>query len=84
MIIVMEAGASEEQVEHVRERIREMGYLDHPIFGKERVVIGAIGDERGKERLQVLESVAGVESVVPILKPYNLAQYPSRVPYLLF
>ncbi len=72
MIIVMEANASEEQVEHVRGRIREMGYIDHPIFGKERVVIGAIGDERGKHRLQVLESVAGVESVVPILKPYKL------------
>lgn len=72
MIIVMEAGASAEQVEHVRSRIREMGYVDHPIFGKERVVIGAIGDERGKSRLQVLESSPGVESVVPILKPYKL------------
>ena len=72
MIIVMEAGASEEHVEHVRERIREMGYVDHPIFGKERVVIGAIGDEREKSRLQVLESAPGVESVMPILKPYKL------------
>ena len=72
MIIVMEAGASQEQVEHVRERIRDMGYIDHPIFGTERVVIGAIGDEREKHRLQVLESVAGVESVVPILRPYKL------------
>ena len=72
MIIVMEAGASEEQVNHVRERIKEMGYVDHPIYGKERVVIGAIGDERGKSQLQVLESAPGVESVVPILKPYKL------------
>ncbi len=72
MIIVMKAGAHEEEVEHVREQIRKMGYVDHPIFGKERVVIGAIGDERGKTRLQILESYPGVESVVPILKPYKL------------
>ena len=72
MVIVMEAGASQEQIDHVIERIRQMGYTDHPIYGKERVVIGAIGDERGKSRLQVLESAPGVESVVPILKPYKL------------
>jgi len=45
----------------------------HPIFGKERTVIGAIGDERGKNVLQGLESLPGVERVVPILKPYKLA-----------
>ncbi len=72
MIIVMKAGAREEEIEHVREQIRKMGYVDHPIIGKERVVIGAIGDEREKTRLQVLESSPGVESVVPILKPYKL------------
>ena len=72
MIIVMKAGAHEEEVEHVREQIRKMGYVDHPIFGKKRVVIGAIGDERSKARLQILESYPGVESVVPILKPYKL------------
>ncbi|MFC1556745.1 3-deoxy-7-phosphoheptulonate synthase [candidate division KSB1 bacterium] len=73
MIIVMQSGATTEEVDHIRERIREMGYVDHPIIGKERVVIGAIGDERGKSRLQFLESAPGVESVVPILKQYKLA-----------
>ena len=72
MIIVMKSGALAEEIKHVRDRIKKMGYVDHPIVGKERVVIGAIGDERGKSRLQVLESAPGVESVVPILKPYKL------------
>jgi len=72
MIIVMERGASKEQIEHVFDRIREMGYEVHPIYGVERTVIGAIGDERGKAQLQVLESVPGVERVVPILKPFKL------------
>ena len=36
-------------------------------------MIGAVGDERGKDRLQSIETMAGVESVFPILKPYKLA-----------
>ncbi len=73
MIVVMEANATKEQIENVQNLIRKMGYVDHPSFGKERVVIGAIGDESGKQHLQqALESLPGVESVVPILKPYKL------------
>lgn len=72
MIIVMKSTASDEQVDNVRSQIRKMGYTDHPIFGKERVVIGAIGNEREKARLHSLESMPGVESVMPILKPYKL------------
>jgi len=36
-------------------------------------VIACVGDERGKFRLQALDSLGGVESVVPILKPFKLA-----------
>jgi 3-deoxy-7-phosphoheptulonate synthase len=72
MIIVMKKDAAREQIEHVFDRIRELGYKVHPIYGTERTVIGAIGDERGKFRLKSLESVPGVESVIPILKPYKL------------
>jgi len=72
MIIVMQKGASEAQIEHVFKRIKELGYKPHPIYGVERTVIGAIGDERGKMRLQVLASLPGVEKVVPILQPFKL------------
>ncbi len=73
MIISMKAGATPDQVEHVIAQIRKMGYEPHPIYGKERVVIGAIGDERGKARLQALEAAPGVDQVVPILRPFKLA-----------
>ena len=56
-------------------------YYAHVIHGATRDVIGAIGDERGKTVLQALESLPGVESVVPILKPYKLAScevHPER------
>ena len=73
MIIVMQPGASREQVEHVFEQVRTIGYQVHPIYGEQRTVIACVGDERGKSRLQALDVLSGVESVVPILKPYKLA-----------
>ncbi len=73
MIIVMKAGASQQQVDHVFVRVRDLGYQVHPIFGEQRTVIACVGDERGKSRLQALDSLDGVESVFPILKPFKLA-----------
>lgn len=73
MIIVMRRGASRQEIADVEREIKELGYQSHPICGVERTVIGAIGDERGKARLQALETSPGVERVIPILKPYKLA-----------
>jgi 3-deoxy-7-phosphoheptulonate synthase len=73
MIIVMRSGAQKKELKEVLQKIRKLGYKTHIIHGVERDVIGAIGDERGKARLQSLESLSGVEKVVPILKPYKLA-----------
>ncbi|BCA81129.1 3-deoxy-7-phosphoheptulonate synthase [Desulfuromonas sp. AOP6] len=73
MIIVMKQGVGKEELSEVKKRIRELGYKPHVIHGETRNVIGAVGDERGKMVLQSLESMPGVESVVPILKPYKLA-----------
>ena len=73
MIIVMKPGAPKKDTRAVIGKIRDLGYTPHTIYGKTRNVIGAIGDERGKFVLQSLESLPGVERVVPILKPYKLA-----------
>jgi len=72
MIIVMHKNATKEQIEHVIKRIKSFGYKPHPIYGEKKTVIGAIGDERGKFRLESLSSVPGVEVVMPILTPYKL------------
>jgi 3-deoxy-7-phosphoheptulonate synthase len=78
MIIVMQADATPQQLEKVIKKIEDLGYNPHVIHGVERNVIGAIGDEREKARLQVIETMAGVEAVVPILKPYKLASLEVR------
>src|SRR5256885_6855130 len=78
MIIVLKSGASDAAVEDVCHRITAMGYSPHTIRGALRTVIGAVGDDRGKDALRSLESLECVESVAPILKPSKLARREVR------
>ena len=78
MIIVM-ASREREYIDNVIEKIEALGYKAHLIEGVERTVVAATGDERGKMRLQALESLPGVEQVVPILKPFKLAGREAQV-----
>ncbi|HPO12530.1 MAG TPA: 3-deoxy-7-phosphoheptulonate synthase [Candidatus Hydrogenedentes bacterium] len=71
MIIVM-ASRKQEDVDFVVSKIEELGYNAHIIVGEKRTVIAAVGDERGKYRLQALEALPHVEQVFPILKPFKL------------
>lgn len=73
MIIVMKAGAGKKEKDEVVRKIKELGYRPHIIHGETRDVIGAVGGEHGKSALQALESMHGVEQVVPIMQPYKLA-----------
>ena len=72
MIVVMKPGSTQQQLDHVIHLVREMGLKDHVIVGTERTVVAVVGNDRFKDRT-VLESVAGVEKVVPILAPYKMA-----------
>jgi 3-deoxy-7-phosphoheptulonate synthase len=78
MVIVMKPGAREEDLREVIARVEALGYHPHVIRGTTRSVVAAVGDERGKARLQALEALAGVESVVPILQPFKLASRETR------
>ena len=78
MIIVMKQSATDEEIQNAIHRINELGYKEHVIKGVERTVIGAIGDERGKYMLESLVSLNGVESAMPILKPFKLASAEGR------
>jgi len=73
VIIVLKSGSSSADVDDVCRRIESMGYRAHTIRGDLRTVVGAVGDDRGKERLRALESLECVESVTPILQPFKLA-----------
>ena len=71
MIIVLRHGSSEQDAKEILDHISDLGL--RPLFmpGVERVVIGAIGDERLLGSLH-LESYPQVEQVTPILAPYKL------------
>lgn len=72
MIVVMKQGSTPQQVEHVVQLVREMGLKENVIVGEERTVVAVIGNDRFKDRT-AMESVSGVEKVVPILAPYKMA-----------
>src|SRR5262249_45693088 len=65
MIIVLKSGASAGEIADVERRISAMGYRPHTIRGELRTVIGAIGDDRGKERVRWLAPPASVEPLRP-------------------
>jgi len=71
MIIVMKPGATSAQIEAVSERLVELGFKTHPIYGQEKTVIGAIGDKKALSSEAII-NLPGVEKIVPIMKPYKL------------
>jgi 3-deoxy-7-phosphoheptulonate synthase len=72
MIVVMNQGATQEQIKHVTGLVKEMGLREHVIQGTERTVIACIGNDRLKDKSR-LESAPAVDKVVPILAPYKMA-----------
>src|SRR3989440_8978627 len=71
LLIVMGAGATADQTEHVLARLQEAGVDARVTRGREATVIGAIGERELLATLP-LEGYPGVEQVLPILKPYKL------------
>ena len=72
MIIVLRPDASLEQIEHVLERIQELGFTPHVSRG-ERAPSSASSATRTKLQAEPLSAIPGVEQVLPILKPFKLA-----------
>jgi 3-deoxy-7-phosphoheptulonate synthase len=71
MIIVLKPGHEEEDLHRIVRRLEDLGLRTHVSKGEHRTIVGAIGDERTLRDVP-LESLPGVETVLPILKPYKL------------
>jgi 3-deoxy-7-phosphoheptulonate synthase len=72
MIIVVRPNATEAQIQHILDRVQELGFKSHYSRGEHRTVIGVIGDDR-LPQTETLAAIDGVEQVVRILKPFKLA-----------
>jgi 3-deoxy-7-phosphoheptulonate synthase len=72
MLVVMQQGASEEQIDAVIERLTELGFDVHRSTGVIHTVLGGVG---GKEDfdLDVFELMDGVKEAHRISSPYKLA-----------
>ncbi len=72
MIVVMKQGATQAQIVNVTARIEQWGCQTHISEGKERTIIGIIGNGRPLDREQIAR-LDGVERTVPVLQPFKLA-----------
>jgi 3-deoxy-7-phosphoheptulonate synthase len=77
MIIVLRPDATEEQINHIVEKVQKLGLKPHLSKGTERTIIGVIGPE-DVLRVTPLEVFPGVEKVLPVLAPYKLVSREFR------
>src|SRR5262252_9008638 len=78
MIIVLKSGIGEAEIDAVCRRTTEMGYSPHVIRGEFKTVVAAVGEERGRPDLRLLEALETVEGVMPVQQPFKLASREVR------
>jgi 3-deoxy-7-phosphoheptulonate synthase len=78
MVINMAAGFTEEQIEHVIERVKECGFTPHVTRGTERAIVAAVGSGGNRAALEALQAAPGVDTVVPIAHPFKLVSRQTR------
>jgi 3-deoxy-7-phosphoheptulonate synthase len=71
MIVNMSEKATEQEIQHVIDRIREAGYNPHVTRGTERTIVAAVGSGRRHE-IEALQVAPGVDNVVAIAQPFKL------------
>lgn len=72
MVVIMEPGAEERQIQHVIERLNEYGFDVHRSSGVKQTVLGAIGvhPEFDVRHIRVID---GVSEVYRVTEPYKFA-----------
>ena len=77
MIVNMSENATDKEIDHIIERIREAGYQPHVTRGTTRTIVAAVGSGRRHE-IEALQVAPGVENVVPIAQPFKLVSRQVR------
>jgi 3-deoxy-7-phosphoheptulonate synthase len=72
MIVNMSDGATEQQIEHIIQRIREAGFQPHVTRGTERTIVAAVGSGGRRHEIEALSVAPGVDNVVAIAQPFKL------------
>src|SRR5260370_7062953 len=72
MVIVMQEGATDGQIQHVIERLIASGFNVHRSTGESHTVLGAVGVHRDFDHRD-FELLDGVREVMRITQPFKLA-----------
>jgi len=78
MIVNMKRAASEEEINHVIDRIKECGFQAHVVRGEERTIIGAVGSSGRRSEIEALRAAPGVAEVIQISHPFKLVSRQLR------
>ncbi len=78
MIVNMSDNATDEQIEHVIQRIREAGFQPHITRGTERPIVAAVGSGGRRHEIEALSVAPGVDNVVAIAQPFKLVSRQTR------
>ena len=73
MLVVMRNDCTQEEIGAVLARLKEANLDGHLSSGQERTVVGAVGRVVDPEIRTAIGTMAGVDAVVPISKPYKLS-----------
>lgn len=78
MIVNMSDNATEQQIEHIIQRIREAGFQPHVTRGTERTIVAAVGSGGRRHEIEALSVAPGVDNVVAIAQPFKLVSRQTR------
>jgi len=78
MIVNMKRAATEEEINHVIDRIKECGFQAHVVRGEERTIIGAVGSSGRRSEIESLRAAPGVAEVIQISHPFKLVSRQLR------
>src|SRR5689334_11017692 len=81
MIVNMKRGATEAEITHVIDRIKECGFQAHVVRGEERTIIGAVGSSGRRSEIEALRAAPGVADVIQISHPFKLVSRQLRQTY---
>ena len=78
MIVNMKRAATEQEINHVIDRIKECGFQAHVVRGEERTIIGAVGSSGRRSEIEALRAAPGVAEVIQISHPFKLVSRQLR------
>jgi 3-deoxy-7-phosphoheptulonate synthase len=70
MLVVMQHGASGDEVQRVVDTIEELGYEARPMPGKQRTAVGLVGND-GRVDASRLAALPGVREIIHVTQPYK-------------